>query len=283
MRKKFVFFFLVPLVALVVVVYIFLDRWVESGLESAGEAVLGAKVEIDNLHVSLSPIAIQFSRLQAASPRDPWKNVFETGTVRFALNFGQLLRAKYIIDLNETFKNRRMAITEQVNRLSTAIGGIDDVARADYDMVRRLARLPDLSTQGLAKLLVGREILGDVERYLSWVDFARTAVPRYTPKPEYEKPERSKGQNISFPSERAYPKLWIKKIAISASEDRGRNPEYFSAHGEVQNITDNQHLTGLPLAVALAGSKVGGSGYTIDASFDRRTDNPVDTYRITTQ
>jgi uncharacterized protein (TIGR03545 family) len=302
MRKKFVFFLFVPLLALCIVVYLFIDRWVESGLESAGEGIVGAKVEIDNLRVSLSPVAIQFSRLQVANSHDPWKNVFETGKVRFALNFGQLLRGKYIIEtmevnglilgtkrstngalpkpppksespslvsdavsslsheaqkapvfdlnkirkelkidsllnvknlrsvqyidtlkqrvqeagaqwqatlndiekskqriadiqtrikainvnelksletitaavgnannaykglneLNETFKNRRTSVTDQINRLSASASAIDDLAKADYETVRRLARLPDLSTQGLTNLLLGREILQKV-------------------------------------------------------------------------------------------------------------------------
>jgi uncharacterized protein (TIGR03545 family) len=101
MRKRFVYFILVPVVVLCLVVYVFIDGWVEAGLEAAGEAVVGARVEIDNLAVSLSPIAIQFSRLQVANPHDPWQNVFETGKVRFALNLGQLLRGKYIIETME--------------------------------------------------------------------------------------------------------------------------------------------------------------------------------------
>jgi uncharacterized protein (TIGR03545 family) len=97
-RKNFVYFVLVPLVLLVVVLYFFLDRWVEAGLETAGESLVGAKVEIDDLRLSLSPLGMEFQRLQVASPRDPWKNLFETGRVNFKMNFGQLLRGKYIID-----------------------------------------------------------------------------------------------------------------------------------------------------------------------------------------
>ncbi len=421
MRKKFVYFLLVPLLVLCLVVYLFIDRWVESGLEAAGEGVVGAKVEIDNLHVSLSPIAIQFSKIQVANPRDPWKNVFETGTVRFALNFGQLLRGKYIIEtmevnglvlgtkrstdgslpkpppksagpsliseavssvaaeaqkapvfdlakirkelkidsllnvqnlksvqyidtlkrrvqeasgqwqatlndiekskqriaeiqknvaainvnelktiesitaavanansayngvmeLNETFKNRRTAVTDQINTLYASAAAIDNIAKADYENVRRLARLPDLSTQGIAKLLLGREILQKVNTYASYVDFARTNIPKYTAKPEYEKPVRFKGQDILFPVERSYPKWWVKKIAISGGEDKNQNPEYFYAKGEVDNISENQRITGLPLTIALAASKAGGSRFTIDASFDRRPEIPVDHYKVT--
>jgi len=421
MRKKFVYFIFIPLVVLCLVVYLFIDRWVESGLESTGEAVVGAKVEIDNLRVSLSPIAIEFSRLQVANAHDQWKNVFETGNVRFALNFGQLLRGKYIIetmevnglvlgtkrstdgslpkpppkpsepsllsgatasltneaqkapvfdiskirkelkidsllnvqnlrsvqyidtlkrrvqeasqqwqstlndiekskqriseirsnivainvnelktvesitaalgnannaykglmDLNETFKNRRTAVTDQINRLYASAGAIDDLAKADYETVKRLARLPDLSTQGIAKLLLGREILQKVNTYISYADFARTNIPKYTSKPANEKPPRFKGQDISFPVEQSYPKWWIKKIAISGGEDKNQNPEYFYAKGEVKNVSANQRLTGLPLTIALPGSKAGGGSFTIDASFDRRPDIPIDKYKVT--
>jgi uncharacterized protein (TIGR03545 family) len=420
MRKKFIYFLLIPLLVLCIIVYLFIDGWIESGLESAGEAIVGARVEIDNLRVSLSPVAIQFSRLQVANPHDPWKNLFETGKVRFALNFGQLLRGKYIIetmevnnlilgtkrttsgslpkpppqpaqpsaitaavssissgaekapvfdlnkikkelkidsllnvqnlrsvqyidtlkrrvlqasqqwqgtlndlekskqkvseiqaniaainlnelktvqnitsalnnvnsaykglnDLNDTFKNRRAAVTDEINRLSTSIDTINDLARSDYETVQRLARLPDFSTRGIANLLLGREILHKINTYLSWLDFARTNVPKYMPKPDNEKPSRFKGQDIEFPAERSYPKVWIKKIAISGGEDKTQNPEYFYATGEVRNITNNQRLTGFPLTIALAGSKAGGRSFTFDASFDRRPEIPIDQYKL---
>ena len=51
--------------------------------------------------LSINPIGIEFARLQVANPNDGWKNVFETGKVKFALNFGQLLRGKFIIETME--------------------------------------------------------------------------------------------------------------------------------------------------------------------------------------
>lgn len=422
MRRKFVYLILIPLLALCIVVYLFVDRWVESGLESAGEAVVGARVEIDNLHLSLSPVAIQFSRLQVTNPHDPWKNIFETGTVRFSLDFGQLFRGKYIVEtmevnslilgtkrttdgslpkpppkpsaqpsavaeltstltreaqkapvfdlnqirkelkidsllnvqnlrtvqyidtlklrvqnasqqwqaalndvekskqrlaevqksvnainlnelttiqdftaalnnannaykgineINETFKSRRATVTTQLAQLSASVNAIDNYARADYEMVRRLARIPDLSTQGLTKLLLGREILQKVGTYLSWVDFARTTIPKYTSKPENEQPPRFKGQNIPFPVERAYPKWWVKKVAISGGEDKAQNPEYIYAKGEIHNLSADQRVTGFPFTASLAGGKAGGSSFTFDASIDRRSEVPIDNCKIT--
>ena len=63
--------------------------------------IVGAKVEIDNLHLTINPIGIEFARLQVTDPNDGWKNLFETGKVKFALNFGQLLRGKFIIETME--------------------------------------------------------------------------------------------------------------------------------------------------------------------------------------
>jgi uncharacterized protein (TIGR03545 family) len=101
MRKKFIYFVLVPFIIISVVTYLFIDSWVESGLEYAGEKSVGAKVEIDHLRLTLNPIGIGFSRLQVTSPSDGWKNMFETGKAQFALNFGQLLRGKFIVETME--------------------------------------------------------------------------------------------------------------------------------------------------------------------------------------
>jgi uncharacterized protein (TIGR03545 family) len=101
MRKKFVLFIFVPSIIVCIIVYLFIDSWIESGLEYAGEKAVGAKVEIDHLHVTINPIGIEFARLQVTNSNDGWKNLFETGKVKFALNFGQLLRGKYIIETME--------------------------------------------------------------------------------------------------------------------------------------------------------------------------------------
>lgn len=101
MRKKFILFVLIPLLLVAVIVWIFIDRWIESGLEAAGEALVGARVEIDNLDLSLAPLSIRFDRLQVASTKDSLANLFETGQVRYVMDFAQLLRGRTIIDVME--------------------------------------------------------------------------------------------------------------------------------------------------------------------------------------
>ena len=101
MRKKFILYVLIPAHHHRVVVYFFIDGWVEAGLETAGESVVGAKVEIDHLKLTLFPLGVTFERMQVANPDDPWKNIFETRHVGFTMDAGQLLRGKYIIETME--------------------------------------------------------------------------------------------------------------------------------------------------------------------------------------
>ncbi|HEX9829511.1 MAG TPA: TIGR03545 family protein, partial [Bacteroidota bacterium] len=420
-RNKFVYILFVPLVVLGVVTYLFIDSWVESGMEAAGEAVIGAKVEIDGLALTLSPIAFEFQRMQVANPKDPWKNIIETGKVRAALDFGQLIRGKFIIetvevnelilgtqratdgslpqepvestteepsiiqkaaatvagkvqqapvfdfeklkrefnvdsllnvhnlrsvqhidtlkvrvqqasqewqaavedvekskqniteietaikavnvnelktldkileaatnvntaykninDVNESFTTRRASITNQINSVISSIEVIDDLAKQDYEQMKSLARLPDLSMQGLANLIVGKQVLDEVQYYLGWIDYARNTVPQYMPKSDFEKPARFEGQDIHFPTERSYPKLWVKKILISGGEDKSQKPEYFYATGEVLDISSDQSVSGKPLSIALNATKGEKTSLAFEALFDRRTEEPLDTYK----
>ena len=101
MRKKYILVVLIPLVIISLVVYLFIDSWITSGLEYAGEEAVGAKVEIEGLHLHLFPLGIEWSQMQVANPNDTWKNLFQTGKVSFLIDTGQLLRGKYIINIVE--------------------------------------------------------------------------------------------------------------------------------------------------------------------------------------
>ncbi len=93
------------LIALAVIVllvaglaYLLSDRFIESSLESAGESMVGAKVEIDNLNFSLVGLSISLDRLQVTNPNDTWKNLFETGKMAFDMEAAPLARKKVIIN-----------------------------------------------------------------------------------------------------------------------------------------------------------------------------------------
>jgi uncharacterized protein (TIGR03545 family) len=84
--------------AWILVTALFLDRWIESGLEAAGEAAVGAKVEIDGLDFRFSDLSIQWRRLQAADARQPMRNLLETGPAAFKMSPAALFRKRIVID-----------------------------------------------------------------------------------------------------------------------------------------------------------------------------------------
>jgi uncharacterized protein (TIGR03545 family) len=105
--------FVVILVLIFVLLNIFLtDKWLERTLEKAGEGIVGAKVEIDNLDFSILDLSFKWNRLQVAHPEIAFKNMIETGPVEFKLSPSALLKRKVVIEkmkvLNiKTFTDRK--------------------------------------------------------------------------------------------------------------------------------------------------------------------------------
>ncbi len=60
--------------------------------------IVGAKVEIDNLDLSLTDLSIRWDRIQVTNPRNTMTNLFETGATEFDMEFIPLLSRKYIIE-----------------------------------------------------------------------------------------------------------------------------------------------------------------------------------------
>ncbi|MFN3135470.1 MAG: TIGR03545 family protein [Candidatus Kryptonium sp.] len=107
----------VILIAILVAIFILLntfltDRWLESQLEKAGSNIVGAKVEIDNLDLSLLKMTLKWQRIQITHPEHTMKNMIETGPVEFKLSPSALLKKKFVIEnmqvLNiRTFTDRK--------------------------------------------------------------------------------------------------------------------------------------------------------------------------------
>ncbi|MBN1781167.1 TIGR03545 family protein [bacterium] len=93
---------LIPVVVLIaiftVISIFFIDSWIESGMEKAGEAIVGAKVEIDGLDFQISNLSIGWRRLQVTDPDHTLKNLIETGRTAFRMNPGALLRKRIVIE-----------------------------------------------------------------------------------------------------------------------------------------------------------------------------------------
>lgn len=80
-------------------VWVFLvDGWVKNLIEEAGTEVVGAKVELDEVDLSLFPAGLTLTRLQVTDPEEPMTNVIEIAHVRIELDGLNLLGRKIIID-----------------------------------------------------------------------------------------------------------------------------------------------------------------------------------------
>ena len=425
MRKNFLYIVIIPFVIIFVILWIFHNQWIESGLEYGGEEIIGAKVEIDDLNLTLFPIGIEFSRLQVANPHDPWENLIETDSVKFDMDAEQLLRGKYIINeiavhnvsigtkrktdgsisqerknrailagdkftfsglaenaLNnlvtttplfdlaklkngfnadslvsildvkslqhldtlevkvnnltsnwdgikndfESSKTKVLEVEEQVNNidvnklkdvqnitntiatvnnalstvneikelvetrttgvktnlsaLTTSLGLVDNIVKSDFQKLKDMARLPSFNSDGMAQMLVGTEMYKRAGRYLNWVDLARSNVEEYSPEPEKEEVPRMEGQDIDFPAEKGFPKIWIKKALLSASSEKYIDSTLFNASGSISNYSDNQKVTGLPFTIELAGTYRKLRSLKLQAVLDRTGDIATDTYTI---
>jgi len=98
LRKKGVLFLLVLIVLFFVLGYFLTNTWLERKLENTGSAIAGAKVEIDDLDISLFSLNLKWQRLQVADAKQTMKNVFETGPCELDFEFWPLLSRKIIVE-----------------------------------------------------------------------------------------------------------------------------------------------------------------------------------------
>ncbi|MBD3289479.1 hypothetical protein GF337_11805, partial [candidate division KSB1 bacterium] len=97
MRKKGLIILLVIIAIFAVIAYFARDIYFERALESAGRAIAGAKVEIDDFDFSLFKMECSWNRLQVADKNNPWYNILETGRAAFDLEVRPLFWKRVII------------------------------------------------------------------------------------------------------------------------------------------------------------------------------------------
>jgi len=92
----------VILLALIAVFTLFyLDNFVKRAIEHVGTAANGAKVELDNVDISLKNFSIMLHRLQVTDKEHPMTNAFEVESLKFDLAGKPLSWKKIIIEKSE--------------------------------------------------------------------------------------------------------------------------------------------------------------------------------------
>ena len=98
MRKRGLIFLGVLIVVILILSLIFTDWWVENKLEKYGSAIVGAKVEFDDFHFSITGLNVRWNRLQVTDPKHTMTNLFETEKCDFNLAVAPLFSKKFNVE-----------------------------------------------------------------------------------------------------------------------------------------------------------------------------------------
>ena len=77
--------------------YLFADRIIANNIEKTGEFIVGAKVDVGKVDLTLIPLGISLNNLKVADPNSPMRNLIDVDNIRFHLNGKYLFERKVII------------------------------------------------------------------------------------------------------------------------------------------------------------------------------------------
>jgi len=154
-----------------------------------------------------------------------------------------------IDNLDKTFNETKKEFNKDYKGSSSILGQVDDWVKEDYKQAMSLAKLPDLSTQNIAKMLFGKNIVNQVNEYLGYVGLARKHLNKLSSNKKEPDPPRLKGQNIYFPSNNARPDFWLQKLALS-----GNMTADMPISGFVTDISSAPKMIGKPIEMDISGS-----------------------------
>lgn len=97
-RPQGVIAFFVLLAVVAGIAFILSGTIVKRGIEKAGTAVVGARVDVGDARLSLSPLGLTLTDLQVTNPRRPMENTVQVGRIAFNMDPGALLRRKILVE-----------------------------------------------------------------------------------------------------------------------------------------------------------------------------------------
>ncbi len=159
MRKKGIIYLVVIALIVAVIAYFTRDRFLERGLEKSLQAIVGAKVEVNNFHFSLFKMECSWDQIQIANPNDPWRNIIETGRASFDLETKPLFWERTIINemalenvRNGTKRRTDGSLPKKAKPVSESKEpGFAD--RAKVALKKQLGDMPIFDLSGLGKKL----------------------------------------------------------------------------------------------------------------------------------
>ncbi len=155
-RPQGVVVFVVLLIVVAGLAFFLSGTIVKRGIEKAGTAVVGARVDVAHARLSLSPLGLALTDLQVTNPGRPMENIVQVKRIAFNMDSGALLRRKLLV---EEMALEGMAFNTPRKRS----GAVTRPSGADRAGEEEGFKLPDLQIPPVSEILA-REELVSVQR-----------------------------------------------------------------------------------------------------------------------
>jgi uncharacterized protein (TIGR03545 family) len=184
-----------------------------------------------------------------------------------------LATIKSIVDKANGYKKQyddiQFALSNDT-RLAQNLGGeVTYWVDQDKKKVLSYAKLPDLSTENIGKIIFGTQVIDKVNMVIEYVSKGKDILDKLKKdgKQKKENEPRSTGQNISYPLKpgTVYPSFWIKKIEFSGKTGTG-----FAFSGVITNITSDQKLIDAATILTAQALRQDNAQLDVELTFDYR-------------
>ena len=160
--------FLVITGLVVTVALLFAGGIIKSLMESSLSDMNGAKVDIEEVRISYSPLAMEVSNIQIADPAQAMINTAEIEQIKFVMSFGSILLGKVIIDeasingiqIDTPRKESGLITKETKTKEETASEESESIAMPELD-------LPDVSEILSSESLLSDKLISELEADIS--------------------------------------------------------------------------------------------------------------------
>ena len=188
-----------------------------------------------------------------------------------------LAAAKKVDNIYETIKSTSDKLSALKNNLGADLKNIndqmlqvDDWVKEDYARALALAKIPDMNTENISKMIFGEKIVDQLTTYLDYI----ATVRKFTSKSDSENaekpsPPRLKGQDIYFYNKNARPDFWIHKLDLS-----GYTNDNVQFSGLVNNIVSDQRQIGKTTDIAIEGKNDQGVKLALTGNLNYLSDQP---------